>query len=465
MFCTSPEFSFFFFFFLLRLNNHQAGVSSIKAKKNHLLPITTPFLNPRKTNLSRIVFGIAASANLWKIRREYVRSWWHPRKKMRGFVWLDEPVKNMSWGSDVPPFMISESTKAFEYSNRIGNRSAIRLSRIVIESIRLRLQDVDWFVMGDDDTVFFTENLVRVLSNYDPTKMYYIGSQSESHPQNTDFSYNMAYGGGGFAISYPLALALSKFQDSCLHRYPQLFGSDDRMHACITELGVPILKNPGFHQFDVYGDAFGLLAVHPLVPLLSIHHLDIIKPIFHNMTRVQAVRHLLKVASVDQAAMLQQTICYGQRQRWSFSISLGYAVQVYQGFISPWELQRVPRTFLSWHGNKARSHFPFNIQEISVDSCKQPTIFYMRSVHRLQNKTTARGGGSIETVYKKEDQPERNMTGCDTVLSSVQVIRIRKKPTLETLSQRLCCKVQHWRSRSIDIDVQPCGDGELAIDS
>jgi hypothetical protein len=89
----------------------------------------------------------------------------------------------------------------------------------VIESIRLRLQDVDWFVMGDDDTIFFTENLVRVLSNYDPTKMYYIGSQSESHPQNTDFSYNMAYGGGGFAISYPLALALSKFQDSCLHRY------------------------------------------------------------------------------------------------------------------------------------------------------------------------------------------------------------------------------------------------------
>ncbi len=188
-------------------------------------------------------------------------------------------------------------------------------------------------------------------------------------------------------------------------------------------------------QFDVYGDAFGLLAVHPLVPLLSIHHLDIIKPIFHNMTRVQAVRHLLKAASVDQAAMLQQTICYGQRQRWSFSISLGYAVQVYQGFISPWELQRVPRTFLSWHGNKARSHFPFNIQEISVDSCKQPTIFYMSSVHQLQHKTTARGGGSIETVYKKEDQPERNMTGCDTVLSSVQVIRIRKKPTLETLSQ------------------------------
>jgi hypothetical protein len=31
-------------------------------------------------------------------------------------------------------------------------------------------------------------------------------------------------------------------------RYPELFGSDDRMHACIAELGVPITKNQGFHQ-------------------------------------------------------------------------------------------------------------------------------------------------------------------------------------------------------------------------
>jgi hypothetical protein len=31
-------------------------------------------------------------------------------------------------------------------------------------------------------------------------------------------------------------------------RYPHLFGSDDRMHACMAELGIPLTKEPGFHQ-------------------------------------------------------------------------------------------------------------------------------------------------------------------------------------------------------------------------
>lgn len=102
--------------------------------------------------------------------------------------------------------------------------------------------------MGDDDTVFITENLVRVLNKYDHNQYYYIGSLSESHLQNIYFSYGMAYGGGGFAISYPLAKALEKMQDRCIQRYPGLYGSDDRMQACMSELGVPLTKELGFHQ-------------------------------------------------------------------------------------------------------------------------------------------------------------------------------------------------------------------------
>ena len=73
--------------------------------------------------------------------------------------------------------------------------------------------------MGDDDTVFIVENVVRVLSKYDHRQFYYIGSSSESHVQNIYFSYAMAYGGGGFAISYPLAKELEKMQDKCIQRY------------------------------------------------------------------------------------------------------------------------------------------------------------------------------------------------------------------------------------------------------
>ncbi|MCI40355.1 fringe-related family protein, partial [Trifolium medium] len=64
--------------------------------------------------------------------------------------------------------------------------------------------------MGDDDTVFFTDNLITVLSKYDHNQMYYIGGNSESVEQDVIHFYTMAYGGGGFAISYPLAAELVK---------------------------------------------------------------------------------------------------------------------------------------------------------------------------------------------------------------------------------------------------------------
>lgn len=199
-----------------------------------------------QTDVKHIVFGIAASAKLWAQRKNYIKLWYKP-DSMRGIVWLDGAVANQT-RDGLPPLKISGDTSGFGYTNKQGHRSAIRISRIVSETLRLGLKDVRWFVMGDDDTVFITDNLVRVLRKYDHTQYYYIGSLSESHLQNIFFSYGMAYGGGGFAISYPLAKALSKMQDRCIQRYPGLYGSDDRMQACMAELGVPLTKELGFHQ-------------------------------------------------------------------------------------------------------------------------------------------------------------------------------------------------------------------------
>jgi len=198
------------------------------------------------TELKHIVFGIAASSSLWEKRKEYIKVWWKP-KETRGVVWLDKIVRTRG-NEGLPEIRISGDTKRFKYNNRQGQRSALRISRVVSETLRLGMKDVRWFVMGDDDTVFVVENVVRILSKYDHTQLYYVGSSSESHVQNIYFSYAMAYGGGGFAISYPLAQELAKMQDRCIQRYPGLYGSDDRIQACMAELGVPLTKEPGFHQ-------------------------------------------------------------------------------------------------------------------------------------------------------------------------------------------------------------------------
>ncbi|MBA0548384.1 hypothetical protein Gorai_020955, partial [Gossypium raimondii] len=198
------------------------------------------------TNLKHIAFGIASSSNLWEIRKEYIKTWWRP-KETRGVVWLDKKVVAKK-GERLPEIRVSEDTSQFKYLNKVGSRSALRITRVVSETLKLGMKDIRWFVMGDDDTIFVVENLVRVLSKYDHTQYYYIGSASESHIQNILFSYSMAYGGGGFAISYPLAKELSKMQDKCIHRYPALYGSDDRIQACMAELGVPLTRELGFHQ-------------------------------------------------------------------------------------------------------------------------------------------------------------------------------------------------------------------------
>lgn len=223
-------------------HNHNARILN---SENLTISISQP---QKKTTLNDVVFGIAASAKLWKKRKQYIKLWWKPG--MRGTVWLDRPVQtNQNESGSLPELRISGDTARFAYRNKQGHRSAIRISRIVSETLRLgNTEHARWLVMGDDDTVFVTDNLIRVLNKYDHNQYYYIGSLSESHLQNIYFSYGMAYGGGGFAVSLPLAKALEKMQDRCIQRYPGLYGSDDRMQACMAELGVPLTKELGFHQ-------------------------------------------------------------------------------------------------------------------------------------------------------------------------------------------------------------------------
>lgn len=230
-----------------------------RAAKETTLPVQKPseslqfgssHAEKHNTRLEHIVFGIAASANLWGKRKEYIKLWWNPQQGMRGIVWLDRRVRTYRNETErLPELRVSSDTSRFAYKNKRGHRSAIRISRIVSETLRsAEMENLRWLVMGDDDTVFVAENLIRVLNKYDHEQYYYIGSSSESHLQNIQFSYAMAYGGGGFAISYPLAVALQKMQDRCIQRYPGLYGSDDRMQACMAELGVPLTKELGFHQ-------------------------------------------------------------------------------------------------------------------------------------------------------------------------------------------------------------------------
>ncbi|XP_023636365.1 uncharacterized protein LOC17882995 [Capsella rubella] len=420
-----------------------------------------------QTELKHIVFGIAASSDLWKHRREYVKTWWQPRhREMKGAVWLDKPVNDsVSSSSSLPRIKISSDTLSFKYRYRSGHRSAIRITRIVSETVRMlngteAERNVRWVVMGDDDTVFFTENLVRVLRKYDHKQFYYIGAPSESHLQNLhQFSYGMAYGGGGFAISYPLAKVLEKMQDRCIERYADLYGSDDRVHACMAEIGVPLTKEVGFHQMDVYGNLLGLLSVHPQAPIVSIHHLDVVDPIFPKTDRVNAVKKLMIPAKLDSASLVQQSVCYDTTRQWTMSVSWGYTVQITRTYMPARMMEMPTRTFNDWHKRHDFTNLAFNTRPITYTDCQRPRVFYLsRAFSNSSSDTTI-------TEYLRHDEwyPKCDWGIADP--SDINQIVVHKKPNPDRWNKaprRDCCRLVPTRKKgTMVLNVAACANDEI----
>lgn len=405
----------------------------------------------KNTTLYNIVFGLASSAGKWKQRKQYVELWWRPHV-MRGYVWLDKDFDGIHSAS-LPTLMVSEDTSRFKYTFKNGLRSAIRISRIVSETFRLNLSDVHWFVMGDDDTVFFPENLLEVLSKYDHNQYYYIGSNSESVEQNVLHSYGMAFGGGGFAISYPLAKALEKMQDSCLDRYSYLYGSDGRIHACLADLGVPLTKEPGFHQVDFRGNLLGWLSAHPLTPLVSLHHLDAVAPIFPNMSQIQAFQHLFKAVEADSSRILQQTICYDKLSHATLSVSWGYSTHVFDDIQLPRELEFPQRTFMYWR--KTMTKFMFNTHDVSRNPCERPAVFFLESV-RIRSK-------EIYTSYTRQTGNNCQLgKSASQYLKQIAVLSTKGRSNWKQAPRRHCCDILPSSSNnSLEVHIRSCLDGEV----
>ncbi|KAJ7564658.1 hypothetical protein O6H91_02G028200 [Diphasiastrum complanatum] len=423
-----------------------------------LLPLTAG--SNANLSLHNIVFCVAASAKLWPMRKEIVKLWWR-EGQMRGFVWLEEPARHDP-AEHLPMVMVSEDVARLRYGRAMTHHTGVRISRIVLETFRLNMPDVHWFVLADDDTIFSTDNLVRVLSKYDPSQFHYIGGSSESHQQNLAFSYGMAFGGGGVAISYALAAALVGMQDECLEHYPELHGSDDRLHACICELGVPLTRELGFHQCDIRGNPLGLLGSHPIAPFVSLHHVDVMDPVFPGLAAHKGLQLLSKAMQMEPGSFLQQSFCYNQKQGFSFSVSIGYVVQVFPEILYPQNLQRAQVTFQAWNRKAGRREFDLDTR-LSKSICWQPYLFYLDGIE------AKKGDSAVITNYSRYgDIDERKKFWWCHYFPREKVITIRvtsqRLPwSWYQVPRRQCCSVTGLKDKVLDMKVGPCQPGEVIV--
>ncbi|KAJ7964074.1 Protein of unknown function (DUF604) [Quillaja saponaria] len=359
------------------------------------------------TNLSDIMFGIVGSVKTWKHKRSYVESWWRPNVT-RGYVFLDrEPSQEfLPWSSNSPPFRVNRNITKSKLYPKIVNPIQIRIVHTILETFREGDKDVKWYVMADDDTVLFIDNLVEVLAKYDHTKYFYIGENSECIRSNSDFSFDMAFGGAGYALSYALMEVLATKLDGCIERYPHLHSSDFILHACLADLGVALTHEKGFHQIDLRGDISGLLSAHNSDrPLVSLHHIDIIDPIFSSKNRSESVTHLMKAYKLDHSRLLQQTICYHRPSNWSFSISWGYSTHIYETIFPQSFLQKPLETFRPWMKYAKPPFYIFNTRGISNNPCETPHEFFFDSMEISSED-------QIVTTYVRISPRQRNRSRC-----------------------------------------------------
>jgi len=129
-------------------------------------------------------------------------------------------------------------------------------------------------------------------------------------------------------------------------------------------------------QVDVRGNIFGLLAAHPLTPLVSLPHLGKVNPIFPNMAPVAALQHLFEAVRLDSERMLQQAVCYDRWFSWTISVSWGYAVQVFDRHVLLPDAIRVQDTFSPWNRGGA-SNYVLTLSPGHPDPCRRPVIFFL----------------------------------------------------------------------------------------
>ncbi|CAE6098136.1 unnamed protein product [Arabidopsis arenosa] len=404
------------------------------------------------TNISHLFFVIVGSTKTWRYRRGYIEPWWRPNIT-KGYVFLERPPGRdlLPWPQQSPPFSVNKESFI---TNKF--KTQIRLFYSLQESFKKASKETRWFVIADDDTLFFLDNLVKALDRYDHKKQYYIGMNSENVWSNAIFAFDMGYGGGGYALSYPTVVTLLRNMEECIRRYLGVY-SDLLSFRCLADLGIDLTLEKGMHQIDLHGDISGLLSAHPQSPLISLHHFDVIEPIFPGMNRQQSVNHLMETAKTDQSRVLQQTICYQRGYNWSVSVSWGYSVHIYQSIFPRNHLKRPLETFRPWKDVKIPS-YTFNTRRVTNDACEMPRQFFFDSVVEEKNQSL------VTTMYKMK--LERRLPPCllNGNHSSRNITQVRViATTMHKMGEGIeCCDVQNVNSTEImEVKIRACHEDEV----
>ncbi|KAI9188010.1 hypothetical protein H9P43_002401 [Blastocladiella emersonii ATCC 22665] len=148
-----------------------------------------------------------------------------------------------------------------------------------------------WFVIGDDDTLWYPPVLMSTLRSIDADPMttsIYLGDVSEL-PIQVELFGEMAFGGGGAVVSRALAERMNPMINFCIAQYREIYGGDGRLGLCIELVtahdgrgAVHLTRSPVFNQMDLWwlpDPRLYLMARFARAAPASMHHYESQRPL------------------------------------------------------------------------------------------------------------------------------------------------------------------------------------------
>ncbi|KAI8817372.1 uncharacterized protein EV422DRAFT_500154 [Fimicolochytrium jonesii] len=157
-----------------------------------------------------------------------------------------------------------------------------------------RFPDADWYVMLDDDTYVFFDNLADRLSIYDPEHKHYFGAKTQFVGCDNIWQWGQgpyfAHGGSGIVLSRGALRELVEGVDVCIERYKTCWAGDVRTALCLRDQGILLHSPSGFHGSPPNKDFW--FPHNPCDRPMTFHHL-LVKQIqdLYNLERRMISQH------------------------------------------------------------------------------------------------------------------------------------------------------------------------------
>lgn len=100
---------------------------------------------------------------------------------------------------------------------------------------------------------------------------------------------------------------------------------------------------------------------------------------------MDSLKLFTKAMKAESRSFLQRSICYDHARHLTFSVSLGYVIQVLPNIVFPRELERSERTYSAWNGISRRNEFDFDARDPHKSVCKKPILFFLNDTRREGN--------------------------------------------------------------------------------